>query len=405
MLTFKIFEFGEELYGGTFHILLKKILLKSYSHLWKEANCEIDNLYWIPDLYKNIQSREKTRYKRYKRYEQYYIKNKPDKSPIMDRLPKKVEEENKLYNWDLCSESRWSKICFIIPEIFFLDSKLEMDIFMKKIGFKYYPNTLILQKKNNFNLSQINSFLNKRIFVKPSGFSVYKANGEDNNSGNHIRIYHKCKELDIKKEYELLKDEETLIIQKSVEPLMLYEGRKFDIRFHVLFLVYKGEMMIFSHKFNFCRVTVKKYDVMSENNSLFITNYNYQGLDDEFNAEDCQIMSYRLENYREIHKKMKDSVVEIGRKIIENIKIEDDGKPKIWLSGWDFIVDGCYNPWLLEINHNPGFLTPYPKEKYEKVNVKGIYSLIDYFINPIFEKKEIEKKNQGVFNFLFSSKL
>lgn len=407
MFVFKIFEFGEELHGATFHILLNKILKKEYSEQWMEAKCELDNIHWIEETPINKPIREKVMYQRYNKY--FEDGNIDGVEIQMD-----IIEKNRLYKWDFCSESRWSKIGVIIPELFFLDSKKEMTDFFNKSRFASHPITEILEHNNDVNdqYNKTSVLFGKRVYVKPSGFSVYGAGNFNfgNNSGNMINIYHNFTLDNLKMEYDKLESGKNIILQSSVENMMFYNNRKFDIRFHVLFLLYNEELYVFSHEYNYFRLTVNEYNDSSEELANFITNYNYQKKNDNFKAEKCQLMTYLLPKYDVIHENIKNVVIELSKILVNEIKFNKCGddnkrKPQLWFTGFDFIIDNDLKPWLIEINHNPGFLTPYPKDKYEQINLNGIYSLIGYFLTPILEGKPISKENQGVFNFLYCSKV
>lgn len=374
MFNFKIFEFGDELHGGSYHTLLKKILKKHYKSTWIESITDIDKKNQNKSL--NYHNREKSLYQLYK--------------------------NNNIYKWDFCSESKWSKIGVIIPELFFLDSKKDMSLFLDKYKFPYHPLTIILDKDKH-SLDRIKTeLINKIVYVKDPGYSVFKAERiSGNHSGNLVRVYNNLSDIDINNEI-LSNNYDSLVFQKTVDDMMLFQNRKFDVRFHVLFILYKGELLIYSHEYNFCRTTVNEYNSHSKNKSNFITNYNFQEKKEGFSPEKCQIMFNNLPNYNTIHENIKKQIIKLGEIIIEDINFTCF-KPKIWFVGFDFIIDKKLKPWIIEINHNPGFITPYPKEKYNKINIAGVKSLIDYFLTPILKNTEIKKKRMGVFNYLFSS--
>ena len=158
---------------------------------------------------------------------------------------------------------------------------------------------------------------------------------------------------------------EYILIQKYLDNPLLYYGRKFDIRCYVLvdycfnvFICREGHLKACSQQYN-----LNNLDVFTH-----ITNYSLQKRYKDFaKYEQGNEISFKkfielLDSinkgkgqkiFNKIFNKMKEeiqlSMNAIGRKLM--------GVPKVLsfqIFGYDFIVDQKYNPWILEINDNPG---------------------------------------------------
>ena len=156
-----------------------------------------------------------------------------------------------------------------------------------------------------------------------------------------------------------------ILIQKYLDNPLLYYGRKFDIRCYVLvdycfnvFICREGHLKACS----------QKYDLNNLDIFTHITNYSLQKRCKDFaKYEQGNEISFKqfielLDStnkgkgkkiFNKIFEKMKEeiqlSMSAVGRKL--------KGVPKVLsfqIFGYDFIVDQQYNPWILEINDNPG---------------------------------------------------
>ena len=175
-----------------------------------------------------------------------------------------------------------------------------------------------------------------------------------------------CKKHNIELKPTIHKSE-FILIQKYLDSPLLYYGRKFDIRCYVLvdfcfnvFICREGHLKACS----------QKYDLNDLDIFTHITNYSLQKRCKDFaKYEQGNEISFKkfielLDNtskikgrgekiFNKIYSKMKEeiqiSMNAIGRKL--------KGVPKVLsfqIFGYDFIIDKEYNPWILEINDNPG---------------------------------------------------
>ena len=173
-----------------------------------------------------------------------------------------------------------------------------------------------------------------------------------------------CKKHNIKLKPKIHKSE-YILIQKYLDNPLLYYGRKFDIRCYVLvdycfnvFICREGHLKACSQQYDLNNLDVFKH----------ITNYSLQKRCKDFaKYEQGNEISFKkfielLNNENEgkgqkifskIFNRMKEeiqlSMNSVGRKLM--------GVPKVLsfqIFGYDFIIDKKYNPWILEINDNPG---------------------------------------------------
>ena len=173
-----------------------------------------------------------------------------------------------------------------------------------------------------------------------------------------------CKKHNVELKPKIHKSE-FILIQKYLDNPLLYYGRKFDIRCYVLvdycfnvFICREGHLKACS----------QNYDLNNLDVFTHITNYSLQKRCKDFaKYEQGNEISFKkfielLDSmnkgkgqkiFNKIFNKRKEeiqlSMNAVGRKLL--------GVPKVLsfqIFGYDFIVDQKYNPWILEINDNPG---------------------------------------------------
>ena len=190
------------------------------------------------------------------------------------------------------------------------------------------------------------------------------------NRGREIKVLSNIdeiiKEINNKNEE---KKSSTLIIQKYIEEPLLYCKRKFDIRIWVLFTYItkdtKPEVYVF--KEGHLKACSDIFDIDSSNLFIHLTNYSVQKHNINFSKTEIgNEISFELfqnelnKNWEKVNFKK-----DIFPKIIKIISITAnavkgrinliDRKNCFEIFGYDFILDKNYNPFLLEINTNPGY--------------------------------------------------
>ena len=155
-----------------------------------------------------------------------------------------------------------------------------------------------------------------------------------------------------------------IILQKYIENPLLYFGRKFDIRIWVL-LTHDLKIYVFEEgHLKCCSIN---YDLNSDNNFCHLTNYSFQ----KYNSNFGKYESGNEASFNDLQKNIeinynssKNFKQDIFPKIIDIIKLSFESvKYKInplnrnytfEIFGFDFMLDYEFNPFLIEINTNPG---------------------------------------------------
>ena len=160
---------------------------------------------------------------------------------------------------------------------------------------------------------------------------------------------------------------EFILIQKYLDSPLLYYGRKFDIRCYVLVDYCFNVFMCREGHLKACS---QKYDLKDLNIFTHITNYSLQKRCKDFAKyeQGNEISFKKFIELLDITSKIKGRGKKIFNKIYSKMKEEIQismnsvgrklkGVPKVLsfqIFGYDFIIDKEYNPWILEINDNPG---------------------------------------------------
>ena len=239
---------------------------------------------------------------------------------------------------------------------------------------KNYNNNNNIFKNNCENKSQISnseSFdKNKKIYFElPKIVNTTKNGGKKYNfKNNHdFCLYRQIdyysllkKSKDEKKLYQSGK----LLLQKYIEKPLLYNKRKFDMRTWVLLT---QDMKIYLFKEGHLKASSEEYDINSKDAFVHLTNYSVQKYSEKFSnfeigneiSFDDFKKSLHLNYGIDIDIK-KDIINKIGEIIILTFnsvkkKINIDGKKGCFeIFGYDFMFDIDLNPFLIEINTNPG---------------------------------------------------
>ena len=163
-----------------------------------------------------------------------------------------------------------------------------------------------------------------------------------------------------------------VLLQKYLENPLLYNGRKFDMRIWVLL---NHEMNVYMFKEGHLKATSEKFNIKSNNLFIHLTNYSVQKYNIHFSEFEYgneisfqqfqNFLDKKMENENKIKIKIKiDFKIDILPKVKKIIMLsmeaiketinENQRKFCFELFGYDFIFDNDFNPYLLEINTNPG---------------------------------------------------
>ena len=148
-----------------------------------------------------------------------------------------------------------------------------------------------------------------------------------------------------------------IIIQKYLENPLLYKGRKFDMRIWVL-LNYDLNIYVFNE--GHLKSSSELFNLYNNNLFIHLTNYSIQKHNKNFEKfEQGNEISFKdfekncNVSMKEILPKIYDIIIFSMKSVKEIINVHKH-KFCFELFGYDFIFDKDFNPFLLEINTNPG---------------------------------------------------
>lgn len=143
-----------------------------------------------------------------------------------------------------------------------------------------------------------------------------------------------------------------MILQQCVANMMLYKGRKFDLRILVTFVFDKNNnMRLYIAKDAVMRMTFSKYKATNDI-KYHLTNTTFQGkTNKQYRRWKCLELLSILPDFNEIHNNICNTILEIKYTMCK--KLSSNGKRGFWVGGFDFILDQNKKPWLLEINRSP----------------------------------------------------
>ena len=210
-------------------------------------------------------------------------------------------------------------------------------------------------KKVYFELPKILRKNNRkhRQFKNDHGFCLYR-------QIDYYNLLKKNNNVEKKKHYQSKK----ILLQKYIENPLLYNGRKFDMRIWVLL---SHDMKVYIFKEGHLKATSYKYSLDNKDFFVHLTNYSVQKYSNDFakfevgneiSFDEFQanlLKDYNLDiNVREdLLNKIK-KIVKISMKSIKKNINKNNRKGCFEIFGYDLMLDNDLNPYLIEINTNPG---------------------------------------------------
>ena len=195
-----------------------------------------------------------------------------------------------------------------------------------------------------------------------------------------------------------------LIIQKYIEAPFLYDRRKFDIRIWVLFSFlsnnYKFEVYVF--KEGHLKACSETFDLHSDDLYVHLTNYSVQKYNKNFSKIEIgnEISFETFQNKLDQRGDGKNFKKDVFPKIVKIIAYSANAsKNKInilsrkncfEIFGYDFILDKNFEPFLLEINTNPGLEESSPLIK--MLVPRMIDDAFRLTIDQVFERSDENRK-------------
>ena len=211
----------------------------------------------------------------------------------------------------------------------------------------------------NHNISKININTDEEV-NNINNNSLENKNSSINNNNNSNK-----KKITFSKMY----CSNEIIIQKYLDKPLLYYKRKFDIR---CFVLVDSNLNIFFCREGHLKGSSEFYDLNNTNKLIHITNYSLQKKSSKFEQyEDGNEISYNdfkkymkekdipIDKFNYMINQMK-YLVEISIKSVGTKLIKTNPVLCFEIFGYDFIIDNDFNPWILEINNNPGLCISSP---------------------------------------------
>ena len=276
------------------------------------------------------------------------------------------------------------------------DPKKKNDNFLDK----YYRN--YFHVKSNIKLGCIQKIvIPKSHYAKKNLWLIKRTNL---NRGKEIKIFNNLE--DILSEINRIKNDhkiKTIIIQKYIEKPLLYCKRKFDIRIWVLFtyVIKTNRFEAYVFKEGHLKASSEIYNINSLDLFIHLTNYSVQKYSKNFSKNEIGNEISFNTFQKELDKKGIDFKKDIFNNIVNIIGITANiARYKINLFnrkncfeifGYDFILDEKYNPFLLEINSNPGYEESSPLIK--MLVPRMIDDALRLTIDKVFERNDLNKNS------------
>ena len=218
---------------------------------------------------------------------------------------------------------------------------------------------------NNNYLYNYNNEENQKYYLNNSNSNNNDDNSNTNSNNdelNYSNLALKLKERE--KELSPNYRSNSIIIQKYIENPLLYFGRKFDIRIWALLT---QDLKIYVFEEGHLKCCSINYDLNSENTFCHLTNYSFQKYNSNFgkyesgNEASFDDLQKNIDvNYNAKYNFKKDifpKIKSIIQFVFESVKFKInplDRKYSFEIFGFDFMIDSEFDPFLIEVNSNPG---------------------------------------------------
>ena len=236
----------------------------------------------------------------------------------------------------------------------------------------FYQGNVFKCIKDSQNIKEVNDINKKVYFILPkiennekndNNRNSNNTNNNNLNSSMHRKIDYSKIMKNTGKKKGLYKSNK-IILQKYIEKPLLYNGRKFDMRIWVL-LNHKMDIYIF--KEGHLKATSFNYSLNNSDLYVHLTNYSVQKYSDNFekfeygNEISFDELQKSLSKYynlevnvrKDILPKIKNIIVLSMQSVKKSIN-KYNRKKCFEIFGYDFMLDINLNPFLIEINTNPG---------------------------------------------------
>ena len=219
-------------------------------------------------------------------------------------------------------------------------------------------------------------------------------------------------------------DFKDVIYQKPVENILLYNGRKQDIRFFVTIQTYGGYFRSYVYPEAFVRLAIRDYDENSFDKTVQQTNFclytdEYRKLYNCPNKPIIELLDdpdyiamaedgcpkFTEHEHRDIlYEKFKDIIIDFSEEVYSRMN-NNNQRNLIHTFGFDVLPDKDLNLWLLEMNEVPG---PSVGDSARLVKAFRQYpeilmsDMLEEIINPMQENTDVKPNN---FDMVFEKQL
>ena len=286
----------------------------------------------------------------------------------------------------------------------------------------YYQGNIYKCVKDDQNIKDIQDTNKKIYFILPK----IKLKNDNNKNDNIIPTESLVKnktELKLNKRIDYSKimrnsrvkkghyKSNKILLQKYIEKPLLYNGRKFDTRFWVL-LTHKMEIYLFREG----HLKATSFNFTLDNTDLYVhlTNYSVQKYSDKFEIFEHgneisldELQKSINENYnlnidlrKEIFPKIK-NIILISLNSVKKLINKYNREKCFEIFGYDFMFDYELNPFLIEINTNPGLeiSSPLIQKLVPRMIDDALRLTVDEYFETKFSKDRFDKNGKYISPF------
>ena len=286
----------------------------------------------------------------------------------------------------------------------------------------YYQGNIYKCVKDDQNIKDIQDTNKKIYFILPK----IKLKNDNNKNDNIIPTESLVKnktELKLNKRIDYSKimrnsrvkkghyKSNKILLQKYIEKPLLYNGRKFDTRFWVL-LTHKMEIYLFREG----HLKATSFNFTLDNTDLYVhlTNYSVQKYSDKFEIFEHgneisldELQKSINENYnlnidlrKEIFPKIK-NIILISLNSVKKLINKYNREKCFEIFGYDFMFDYELNPFLIEINTNPGLeiSSPLIQKLVPRMIDDALRLTVDEYFETEFSKDRFDKNGKYISPF------
>ena len=329
---------------------------------------------------------------------EYLFKNINDYIISYNEMDKRnyKKDKDKLYGFFFPFIERiGNKTVINIPDTHFISNKSSIYDIKKSTNLPKIKNNYWIIKAPDLNRGMCIKIVNSLILIKRSireysmgirkGYNDKNNKDENFNNFDNIDFYYKNEyennnqnnnsfkntnySLSHNYNYDSLFTENNYrsnicVIQKYIEKPLLYFGRKFDIRIWVLLTQNMSVYMFEEGHLKCCSIN---YDLSSDNTFCHLTNYSFQKYSSNFGKyefgnevsfsdfqKNIDINYDKNINFKnDVLPKIKE-IIKFTFESVKNKINPMDRKYSFEIFGFDFMLDCNFQPFLIEVNSNPG---------------------------------------------------